>query len=661
MTAATSTRTAPSARRRPARLRAWCASDAVEGRIPGLDGLRAFAVIIVVAFHLWPERVPGGFIGVDVFFVISGFLITTLLIRERERTGRIDLPDFWRRRIRRLVPTLVVVVVATTVAARMLSSQLVVGIDRQVLGAFTFSSNWLEIRAGADYFNHSTPTIFGNLWSLAVEEQFYLVWPLVFALLAAVTRRWADRVRLVLGIAAVSAALMAVMLRSGTNPTRVYYGADTHVFGLMIGAGLAFAFAGDVGIVSQRRWLHLRRWSGFAAIVGLCVLAFALDSSSAFTYRGGLVVASLLSAVAVAALPGPPSSFVRCNSVRPLEWIGRRSYGIYLWHWPVIVMLTYRQPGGVGAEPTLSTVASALALTAALAAATHRWVEEPIRRGGFAPLAAVVRRRPSARLAFACLVAVAAGVVVTAPHKSAAQLAVEAGQQAIADAEGASAGVPTPMSTSPTTTPPPPESAAPVTVAATTVPPTTVPPTTAPPTPGEQLAGWRTSGAALPPGELISGFGDSVLSGAAPAMYDRFPGIQLDAKPVRQWRAAPALVEWMESEGYLRPVVVFSFGANAGLQSDGQVEALERVLDIVGPSRRVVLVNTASASSWVGETNERLAAISAAHPNAIVADWHSVATARPDLLHDDRTHPNIAGIAVYADVVAQAIETLGPG
>ena len=148
-------------------------------RLPGLDGLRALAVGAVLVFHLRATWLPGGFLGVDVFFVISGFLITTLLLRERARTGRLDLPRFWRRRARRLVPALVLVVVTSTVLARFLEPDLLVGIGRQTLGALTFTTNWLEISAGTDYFHATSPQLFMTFWSLAVEEQFYLLWPLL--------------------------------------------------------------------------------------------------------------------------------------------------------------------------------------------------------------------------------------------------------------------------------------------------------------------------------------------------------------------------------------------------------------------------------------------------------------------------------------------------
>jgi peptidoglycan/LPS O-acetylase OafA/YrhL len=614
------------------RLAALRPSAMVAGHIAGLDGIRAVAVLVVIGFHLWPNRVRGGFLGVDVFFVISGFLITTLLLREGDRTGRIDLVGFWTRRARRLLPALLVVVGVSLVAAWAVSRDLLVGADRQTLGALTFSSNWLEISAGSDYFDATAPALFVTFWSLAVEEQFYLFWPIVLVGILAMTQGAVARVRVAVGLAVVSAALMAILFVPGENPTRVYYGTDTHLFGLMAGAAVAFAFAGDVGLFAQRRWLRLRRWVGFAALAVLLAMVVGVDSAGAFTYRGGLALASVMSALVVACLPGPPSALTWLTSRAPLAWVGERSYGIYLWHWPVILLVAAQRPATApGSDPPWMTVALSLALTFGLAEISYRWIEMPIRRHGFGPAVAVIRGHAVAFGGASALVALAAVALATAPEKSQAQLAVERGEQAIAE-QSAAAAAPAGDDTSRAV------------VTTTTVGP-------GPAWPAEQ---------AVPPGDLMVGFGDSVLSGAAPAVYERFPGIVLDAEPIRQWRDAPGVVRAAADAGTLRPVVVLNFGTNAGLKSAESQQGLRAALDAIGPSRRVVLVNTVGVSDWVPATNATLAAISAEYPNTIVMDWHSTVEADPGLLHADRTHPNFDGIAVYAEQLARTIDELGP-
>jgi peptidoglycan/LPS O-acetylase OafA/YrhL len=194
-------------------------------RLAGLDGLRAIAVVMVILYHVLPGTLPGGFIGVDIFFVVSGFIITYLLIGERAR-GTVRLGAFWLRRARRLLPALVTLVLVCCAAALAIGGDLLVGLGAQVLGAFTFSSNWIFIAQDQSYFTQASPQLFRNLWSLAVEEQFYLIWPFVALLLIAFRFTWL-RSTLAVTIAAASGLLMAALYTPGTDPSRVYYGSDT--------------------------------------------------------------------------------------------------------------------------------------------------------------------------------------------------------------------------------------------------------------------------------------------------------------------------------------------------------------------------------------------------------------------------------------------------
>lgn len=627
------------------------------GHIAGLDGLRSVAVIAVLAFHLWPHRVPGGFVGVDAFFVVSGFLITTLLMRERRQHGGVALGQFWLRRARRLLPALAVVVVVSVTAARFVEPDLLVGTRRQVLGAFTFSTNWVETFAGTDYFSHATPSLFLTFWSLAVEEQFYLVWPLVFAALAArrVSLRTIARGARVVGLA--SALLMAVLVLAGSSITRVYYGTDTHLFGLLSGVGLAFAFVSGRGLVGERRWQRIREWIGVAGLVGFVALCATLDGESTFTYPVGLLLASVCALAMVAALPGRETAFVRWGEARPLVWIGQRSYGIYLWHWPVLLVASeLLEPDRTAAGAGLVTSVVVLAVTFGLSAVSFRWVEMPIRRDGLgralgsAVLASRRRRAeglPAWPLWTGCVVATALVVtsivaVAGAPGVTLTEESVTAGQRAI-DAQA-------PLVT---TVAPPAVEGDPV---------DGVVPTTAAPPPTINLDGpaWSTD-LAVPPGDHMVALGDSVMSGAAPALFRTFPGIFVDAKPIRQWDAAPPIVDRMVRAGTMRRVVVINFGTNAGLVTESSQQALRHVLDALGPRRRVVLMAITGLSKWVPSTNETMRQIAAAYPNVAVADWPGVVHAFPGLLHRDRTHPNLKGIDAYAQLVANTLDELGPG
>ncbi|HEU0257220.1 MAG TPA: acyltransferase, partial [Microbacteriaceae bacterium] len=272
--------------------------------LAGLDGLRGIAVLAVIAYHLFPSVAPGGFLGVDVFFVISGFLITHLLILEHERLGRLRLARFWIRRARRLLPALAATVLVCGAVAAMIGGDTLVGIGRQVLGATTFSSNWIAAFTGQSYFSASTPDLFRNFWSLAVEEQFYLIWPLALLLLLRL-RPSGARVAVMAVLALSSATEMALLFRAGRDASRVYYGTDTHSFGLAVGAALALWLAGAraAGRGGQTRppsaatrWLPA---AGLACLAAVVTAVFVLPDDRAVTYRGGILVVSMAAAVVI--------------------------------------------------------------------------------------------------------------------------------------------------------------------------------------------------------------------------------------------------------------------------------------------------------------------------------------------------------------------------
>ncbi len=358
-------------------------ATAVPSYLPGLDGLRAVAVAAVVAYHL--GELPGGFLGVDVFFVVSGFLITRLLLAEHERTGRIALGAFWRRRFRRLLPALLVVVAVVAVASRAwLPGYRLPGIRNDAFGALAYMANWRFVQSGQSYFTQgATPSPLRHLWSLAIEEQFYVLWPIVVVGVLALATRLRRPGRRGVGAVALAGALgsalwMAAAAGNGYDLSRVYYGTDTRVFAIFAGAWLASwwdpAVHGATRAVRQRR---TRRWAtaGSVALVPLGALFALAVTDSARFYRGGFQVAAVVSVVVVAGAATGQGVVARGLAHRSLVWVGRRSYGIYLWSWPTQVLATERFGLG-GLQLDLAVVVSILVL----ASVSYWLVEEPIRR-----------------------------------------------------------------------------------------------------------------------------------------------------------------------------------------------------------------------------------------------------------------------------------------
>ena len=573
-----------------------------------------------MVFHLDPDWLPGGFLGVDVFFVISGFLITTLLVRERRSHGRVDLLAFWTRRARRLLPALFLVVPVAILIARTVETDLLVGIRRQALGALTFSTNWIEIAGGSNYFAATSPQLFMNFWSLAVEEQFYLFWPLVMLGLLALHRRFAltegALAILVLAVGVVSAVLMAVTY-DPTNPTRAYYGTDTHLFGLMLGASLAIVWTGPLrAYTTSRLWNARRNWFIAGALLTIPALLLLAAEEHAWTFRIGIPLVSLATAVLMLAAVERPGRLRRVLEFAPFAWIGRRSYGIYLWHWPVILIISQDYPATAGTPEFVWTRVWAVVVTLALSDLSFRFVETPVRRRGFRGtgrrIAATLRGRsvPSRVLVASTslvLVSVFVLVLATAPDTTRTQQAIEV-NQARAEAPRERPKAPTPTQTG-------------------------------------------TKSFTMPKGDEIDVFGDSMVVGTVPALEYYFPGVQIDAKSNRRWSAGLDSIE--DAGSSLRRAVVLGFGTNAGTDP----ETIEEIFEEIGDNRMVVIVTLhADRLNRLDEDYEALKKIADKHDNVALADWDAEASA--DDLQADGIHPSLGGAHTYAATIRQAFADL---
>jgi peptidoglycan/LPS O-acetylase OafA/YrhL len=390
--------------------------------MPGLDGLRALAVLAVIAYHEQFGWAQGGLLGVGVFFTLSGFLITSLLVGEWSADGRIKLGDFWLHRARRLLPALFVMLAVVTAWVTLEDRARLENLRSAVGAAAGYFSNWYLIARNQSYFSRfAPPAPLDHLWSLAVEEQFYLLWPLLLIVGLILLRRrkvpgaWLILPTAVLTIA--SAVAMASLYLPGFDPTRVYEGTDTRAFGLLIGAILALAWPspgrlGAHGAPSKRRRILLDA-AGVAGLAVICVMIWRVGEYSPFAYRGGLVALSVATAAVVAATAYPGSLVGQALGWGPLRWIGVRSYGIYLWHFPVIVMTSR-----ANVKPSLALAGLQTAASILLAALSWQLIEEPIRHGAigraWARLRAADRRHGLGRVTPGRLAAAAGATAVLA-------------------------------------------------------------------------------------------------------------------------------------------------------------------------------------------------------------------------------------------------------
>ncbi|KAA1424507.1 acyltransferase [Mumia zhuanghuii] len=597
---------------------------------PGLDGVRAVAVLLVVLFHVAPSWLPGGFVGVDVFFVLSGFLITTVLMEDAARAHHFDLPSFWVRRARRLVPAATAMIVVVAALTLVVGRDTGAGLRWQVLGGLTWTSNWFQVAQGWAYAEQGQPPVLNHLWSLGIEEQFYVVWPAILALglLVMSRRRLAGAM---LALALCSAALMGALYDPG-DPTRAYVGTDTHVFGLLIGGALALArvphlLRSDRPTASSRSRAVMTAL-GAAGLVALVAYAALVPWSGAATYRGGLLVASLASAAVVLAAANR-TPLAAALSLAPLRWVGARSYGIYLWHWPLIVFATRIAP------PDRAVLAGVLAVLAsvAVAAGSYRFVEMPMRTDGIgltlrrwvSPIERLVahRRRPAYRwvLTVSVVGAVLVGAVTavgTAPERSRLEASLLQGQRLLASAAGAADDAAAP-----------PDRAAAAAEASTP-------------------ATCRTVGTSV----RVSAFGDSVLVAAAPALLGTMPRLRATAKVGWQYEDVAAAVRRAAARGALGKVVLIGTGTN-GLVDRADLDRLVR-RQLAG--HEVVLVSPyVPGRSWQKGALSSVRRVARDNDAVRLADWHAAVAGREALLAADRVHPNERGARLYTRVVRGAL------
>jgi peptidoglycan/LPS O-acetylase OafA/YrhL len=634
---------------------------------PGLDGLRAVAVIGVLLYHAGVRWMPGGLLGVDLFFVISGFLITSLLITELQRSGSIALAGFYGRRARRLFPALAAVLALAVGAMALFRPGDLVRFRGDLLASVGYVANWWFIVKHQSYFVASgRPSPFQHLWSLAVEEQFYILWPLgLLALWRSLTRargRGASRrtearalTRVgwyAVGAACLSASWMAYIavredLPYGADSSRVYFGTDTHACGLLLGVAAAAFLAARYGSLWQRRPGRAARTAfDLAGVAALAAVSWAMLRASEFSpglYRGGFLLFAVAAAVAVTAVSRPGGFLARVLGSKPGRWIGTRSYGLYLWHWPVFV---YTRPQLDVPVTGTANVVLRLALTVVLAEVSYRLVERPLRNGRWRDWRAVNLpwRRVLATLTMAAGVALGSAGVLSlgyAVYQIGGQPAhgkpptiTSSSSHSIPVAHTAVNRIPSAPSSPPTATASP--SATPST-------PSASPPAPATPAP-----------LPLPDGHKVTAIGDSVMLGAVAGLTDALPGATVDAVEGRQASSAFSLIDGLVNTSHLGADVVLHIGTNGTIDP----QALDGVLTLMG-DRRVTLLNLHVPRPWQDLNNATLAAAARAHPHVRLLDWNTAASAHPEWLWDDGIHLRPAGAAAYRDLILDALRHEG--
>lgn len=623
--------------------------------IPALDGLRTLAVAAVVLYHLNPTLMPGGMQGVTIFFVLSGYLITHLLLVEFGGTRTIDLKGFWVRRMRRLMPAVLSVVVATAALCTLFNHVMLTKMRPDIVPSVLFFNNWWQILHDVSYFNNvGDPSPLTHFWSLAIEAQFYLVWPpiLLMCLKRHVPTRHIRRGVAVL--AAASALAMALLYNPAVDPSRIYYGTDTRVFSLLLGAWLALvppraltprAVLACVSSMVGRATEATDRQDGGNApsaaattgpalpavvrkapldVVGMLGLLGALalflwsNGYSAFPYRGGILLASLAGVALVAACSRPESRLARLFAAKPLVWIGQRSYSIYLWHYPLLLLMN---PAASVSDRPWWLLALQVALVIAVSSASYRLIETPFRHGAFGAfvhrvrferdtLPAWCKQRVVALATGVAVCAVAVGGLLLVPPTSALS---DEGAAMLQD-DGASS-----------------DSA-------------------------DDKTGDEQDSNAVAGTYDITMVGDSVSLRAVEPFKQTFAHGTIDAAKSRQFTAGTEVYRGMVDQGLAGRVAVFALGTNGAI-SDANIDEL---MGIVGDKRIAIFVNNRCPQPWIAANNQVFAAAAERYENVRIIDWFGYSANRNDLFDGDGTHLSAAGAQEYVQLIAQTVQPYLP-
>ena len=597
--------------------------------VAGLDGIRALAVVGVLLFHADVSWMQGGFLGVDVFFVLSGFLITSLLLTEIRSTGRLRFGAFYLRRARRLLPALFLTLIGSLGLAWLFARDAFHQVLRDIPYALTYVINWAYTFRHQSYFEAiGRPPLLQHLWSLAIEEQFYLIWPSVVALIAILFRK---RLRTAVFVVATLGALLSTFLmawvanRNGypdlADPSPIYFATHTHAMGILTGAAVAALFVGrfESGTV-RRRWSVLGSVASLIGVVGIVATYVVVSEYSNRLYRGGILVFAIVCVLAVVGVAVPGSWGNTVLGTQPLRYLGQRSYGLYLYHWPIFMVL---RPGQDVALAGWPNTLLRLALTLVVADLSYRFVEMPVRRGalgtwfgfGSDPAGKTTQHKPPrnpwrrtaiAALATTCVVLV---VALAAQHHDSTVAAP------VAPAH------PHPVVTLGPTIPP----AIPVK-----------------PAPRPQVAAPIVHTTAM-------FVGDSVMLGASGGLRREFPRMRLDAAVGRQPRAYPKIIKQLKDAGRIPQLVIIHMGTN------GYVSApiLRHVLTQLQSVRTVILVTVHVPRPWTRGSNIMITKLAEHFANVRIADWAALSAGQNSWFVSDGVHLTELGVRAYSALIAR--------
>lgn len=596
--------------------------------ITGIDGLRTLAVLGVIVYHLLPNVLQGGYLGVPLFLLISGYFVTYQISKHLMQDGFFDIRAFYKRRFKRLYPVLIAMLVLTTAYITLFARPLLHHIKAIVLTNLLWVYNWWEIKNGQSYFDQfGGISPFTHLWTLGVEAQFYLLWPLILILLFRILGKKKRVARVVLLLAIASAVEMA-LLYDPANINRVYYGTDTRAFSLLLGSWLGLTWP----LNRLRKNLiqpdiNLLNGLGIASIIITIIGFFTLNGQNPATYRGGMFFYSFVGMITTAMILHPGASMNRWMTNPVFTWVGKRSYGIYVYQYPV--MAFYERAIHVGIHPVINSLIE-LVIIGIVSELSYQLLEKPLAHYDWTNIRQdlhsikTISLQGGIKMAFSVI---ALGIALFGlsqpdhkPAKPAVQARIERNHQLAAQhnkqlAEGKKTST---------------EKSGKL----------------------EREYNLTAQQVKALKNTKVTAIGDSVMADAANSIQELMPQAYVDAKVGRQGSEAPAVISQLKSDGHLNKNVVLNLGTNGAMTK----ETVNEILSGIGPNRQVYwLTAHVPTKPWQQTVNREIKAAAKKHKNVHVIDWSAESNNHADWFADDNVHMDEQGNIHYTRMVAKAI------
>lgn len=600
--------------------------------VTGIDGVRTLAVLGVIIYHLLPTTLPGGYLGVPLFLLISGYFVTLQLVRQMDQTGGIQLTKFYLKRLRRLYPVLIVMLTVTTAYITLFARDLLHNIKSTIATNLLWVYNWWEIGHGQSYFdrfNGESP--FTHLWTLGVEAQFYFLWPLILFMLFLILRK-RSKIKWTVFILAAASAVEMALLFDPQNINRVYYGTDTRAFSLLLGSWLALCW--PIDRLNASLTAHAARildGVGIGALLITLLGFFTLPGQSSWTYRGGMFFYSLIGMILIATVVHPGSHMNRWLTNPFFTWIGQRSYGIYVYQLPVMVF--YERVVEIGRHPVINALVECL-LILAISEFSYRLVEQPLAHYQWRYLPASIRHWIDFKMhdwhqwlkvgpvVIICFIALCGLMLPSKPaKKSAVQTRIEKSRQATAAKNKQIAKGKT----------------AKVNVNSKSL----------------QKKYGLTSNQLKAASELkVTAIGDSVMADASQDIQEIMPHAYVDAEVGRQGSATPAVIKDLKAKGQLQKNVILNLGTNGAMDS----QTINDILTAIGKDHQVYWITPhVPTRDWEQTVCDQIKQVAKQNANVHVIDWNQAANGHAEWFAQDKVHMNEQGNAYFTRLIVKTI------